>query len=144
MQATELALTRIIRAPREKVFAAWTDPKLLVQWWGPGPVTCPEAEMDLRAGGAYRIANREPDGSILWIHGRFERVEKPKELVYTWTVGDNPGLPTLVTVSFLSHPEGTELQLRHERFTDPASRDMHLQGWGGCVDKLEVLLAPPA
>lgn len=141
MQTTELSLNRVIRAPREKVFAAWTDPKLLVKWWGPGPVTCPEAEVDLRVGGAYRIANLEEDGSITWISGEFERVEAPEELVYTWKLGDNPGLPTLVTVKFLAHPEGTELTLRHERFADPALRDMHLQGWHGCIDGLEALLA---
>ena len=43
MQPTALNLSRIIRAPRERVFAAWTDPDLLKQWWGPGPVSCPEA-----------------------------------------------------------------------------------------------------
>jgi uncharacterized protein YndB with AHSA1/START domain len=141
MQPTELSLTRIIRAAREKVFAAWTDPKQLVLWWGPGPVICPQAEVDLRVGGAYRIANLDEDGSIVWISGHFERVEAPDRLVYTWMLGDGPGLPTLVTVEFNAHPQGTELVLTHERFTDPALRDMHLQGWGGCIDKLEALLA---
>jgi uncharacterized protein YndB with AHSA1/START domain len=141
MQPTELSVNRIIRAPREKVFSAWTDPKLLVKWWGPGPVTCPEAQVDLRAGGAYRIANLEEDGSITWISGEFERVKAPEELVYTWKLGDSPGLPTLVTVKFLIHPDGTELVLKHERFADPAVRDMHLQGWNGCIDGLEALFA---
>ena len=63
MQPTALSLTRVIRAPLEKVFAAWTRPELLRQWWGPGPVTCPEAEVDLREGGAYRLANVEADGT---------------------------------------------------------------------------------
>lgn len=141
MQPTELSLNRIIRAPREKVFAAWTDPELLVQWWGPGPVTCPQAQVDLRTGGAYRIANLEKDGSITWIAGKFERVEAPRMLVYTWTIGDNPGPPTLVTVEFKAHPQGTELVVTHERFADAAIRDMHLEGWNGCIDKLEALLA---
>jgi uncharacterized protein YndB with AHSA1/START domain len=141
MQPTGLSVNRIIRAPREKVFSAWTDPKLLVKWWGPGPVTCPEAQVDLRAGGTYRIANLEEDGSIIWIWGEFEQVRAPEELVYTWKLGDNPGLPTLVTVKFLAHSEGTELVLRHERFADPALRDMHLQGWNGCIDGLEALFA---
>ncbi len=138
MQPTELSFSRVIRASREKVFAAWTDPKLLVQWWGPGSVTCPEAEVDLRVGGAYRIANLHEDGSVTWISGPFELVNAPEELVYTWILGDNH--PTLVTVRFLAHPEGTELVLRHERFTDHDLRDMHLEGWNGCVDKLEALL----
>lgn len=141
MQPTSLNLRRLIRAPREEVFAAWTEPELLRQWWGPGPVSCPEAEVDLRDGGAYRLANLETDGSITWISGRFERVRAPEELVYTWSVSVIPGDPTLVRVMFLPHAEGTELVLTHERFAVEALRDMHLQGWGGCIDKLETLLA---
>jgi uncharacterized protein YndB with AHSA1/START domain len=141
MQATALSLTRIIRAPREKVFAAWTEPELLRRWWGPGHVSCPEAHVDLREGGAYRLANLEADGSIVWISGQFERVRAPEELVYTWTVSILPGERTLVRVVFLTHPEGTELVLTHERFAVEAVRDMHRRGWGGCLDKLEAMLA---
>jgi uncharacterized protein YndB with AHSA1/START domain len=140
MEPTALTLRRIIRAPRADVFAAWTDPQLLVQWWGPGPVTCPEAHVDLREGGAYRIANRELDGSITWISGTFERVRVPEELVYTWSVSIVAGPPTLVRVSFLPHADGTELVLIHERFAVESVRDMHVEGWNGCLDKLAALL----
>ncbi|GLQ54642.1 SRPBCC family protein [Devosia nitrariae] len=139
MTPTALSMTRVIRAPRERVFAAWTDPESLKKWWGPGPVVCPEAHVDLREGGAYRIANRHPDGSVTWISGVFERVVQPEQLVYTWSVSTYPGNPTLVTLDFNQHPEGTELVLNHERFTDAATRDMHMAGWEGCLVKLEAL-----
>jgi uncharacterized protein YndB with AHSA1/START domain len=141
VQPTELHIRRIIRAPPEEVFSAWTEPALLRQWWGPGPVTCPEAHVDLREGGAYRIANLEADGSVTWISGTFRRVRKPDELVYTWTVSILPEELTLVRVKFASHPEGTELTLTHERFAAETVRDMHLKGWNGCIDKLETMLA---
>ena len=144
MLSTSLSLSRVIRAPREAVFAAWTDPELLKQWWGPGPTTCPEAHVDLRVGGTYRLANLETDGSVVWISGQFEHIRAPEELVYTWKIGSGPGEPTLVRVAFLEHREGTELRLTHERFTSEASRDMHLSGWGGCIDKLAALLAAGA
>ena len=139
MQPTVLTLSRVIRAPRERVFAAWTDPEMLKQWWGPGPVTCPEAHVDLREGGAYRLANLHPDGSITWILGRFERVREPEELVYTWRVSILPGEPTLVRVMFLPHADGTRLELTHERFALEAVREMHAEGWRGCLDKLESM-----
>ena len=141
MKPTELTISRVIRAPRQKVFSAWTTPELLTKWWGPGHVTCPEAHVDLREGGGYRLANLEADGSIVWISGRFERVRAPEELVYTWKVSIIPGEATLVRVKFLPHPDGTELVLVHERFAAEALRDMHLQGWGGCLDKLEAFIA---
>jgi len=141
MQPTELTIRRVIPAPREEVFAAWTEPELLRQWWGPGPVSCPEAHVDLREGGEYRLANREASGSITWIFGRFERVRPPEELVYTWTVSIVPGGPTLVRVLFLPHADGTEIVLKHERFALEAVREMHAQGWTGCLDKLAALLS---
>jgi uncharacterized protein YndB with AHSA1/START domain len=140
MQPTPLSISRVIRAPREKVFAAWTEPEALKRWWGPGPVSCPEAHVDLREGGTYRLANLMVDGSITWISGRFERVRVPEELVYTWNVSTAPGEPTLVRVLFLPHPDGTELVLSHERFAQETVRDMHLQGWGACIDKLAAML----
>ncbi len=50
-------------------------------------------------------------------------------------------MPTLVRVRFLPHPDGTELVLTHERFAVEAVRDMHVQGCGGCIDKLEAMFA---
>ena len=141
MTPTSLTMTRIIRAPRERVFAAWTTPEMLLKWWGPGHVTCPEAEVDLRPGGEYRIANKEQDGSITWIFGTFAEVTPPRKLIYDWNVSILDINPTQVIVEFNAHAEGTELVITHSRFPEPDIRDMHLQGWGGCLDKLDQLLA---
>ena len=107
---------------------------------GPGPGDLPGSACRSARGRRYRLANLELDGSITWISGRFERVRAPEELVYTWNVSIVPGEPTLVRVVFLPHADGTELVLTHERFAVEAVRDMHLQGWGGCIDKLEAFL----
>lgn len=143
MTPTSFATTRLVRAPRERVFAAWTTPDSLKKWWGPGPVTCPEAHIDLREGGAYRIANTEIDGSIIWISGEFEEVKAPERLVYTWNVSAVPGAATLVTIEFRVHPDGTEIALRHDRFTDEAIRAMHGEGWEAILDKLVPALEGP-
>jgi uncharacterized protein YndB with AHSA1/START domain len=63
----ELVLTRLIDAPREKLFRCWTEPSLLKQWFAPAPVTTPVAQADLRIGGANLIVMRMPDGQeIPW------------------------------------------------------------------------------
>jgi uncharacterized protein YndB with AHSA1/START domain len=133
-----LVVRRTIRATVERVFAAWTEPAHLLKWWGPRPVFCDAAEIDLRVGGAYRIANRLPDGRQLWISGEFERVVPPRELVYTWRVGDAAELQR-VTVRFEPHPSGTEIVIVHEDISSPAMREDHTQGWAGCLDGLERL-----
>jgi uncharacterized protein YndB with AHSA1/START domain len=139
-----LVVRRTIKAPVERVFDAWTRPEQLRQWWGPRPVTCSEAEVDLRVGGAYRIGNLLPDGSTLWILGAFEVVEPPRRIVYTWRVeGKAPAASerSRVTVHFEPHDGGTEVIVVHERIDTEATRADHEKGWNGCLENLEGLLA---
>jgi uncharacterized protein YndB with AHSA1/START domain len=72
----ELVLTRLIDAPREKVFRAWTDPELLKQWFAPLPYTTPVAELDVRPGGANLVIMRDPDGNDLPNRGSIWRSSK--------------------------------------------------------------------
>jgi uncharacterized protein YndB with AHSA1/START domain len=135
MKATELFASRVVKAGRERVFAAWTLPDLVKQWWGPPPYTCPHAEIDLRVGGAYRLANLGPDGETIWISGVFTHVDAPNALSYTWRLSTEPTEPSLVHVSFIDHPEGTEVRIHHERFATRDARDEHAAGWQGCLGK---------
>jgi uncharacterized protein YndB with AHSA1/START domain len=137
---TDLRIRRVIDAEPERVFAAWTEPELLRQWWGPTGVRCIAAEIDLRAGGAYRIGNQLPDGAVVWISGEFELVERPRRLVYSWRVGTEP--VSRLTVSFTAHGEtATEVVIHHERIHSDAVRDDHERGWIGCLDGLAAWVA---
>jgi uncharacterized protein YndB with AHSA1/START domain len=131
-----LIVRRSIRASPERIFDAWIQPKHLKQWWGPQSVECVDAEVDLRVGGRYRIANQFPDGKILWISGEFETIERPHRLVYTWRVGAAETAAERVTVTFEAHGVETEVIVAHERIPTEAMRDMHEQGWVGCLDGL--------
>jgi uncharacterized protein YndB with AHSA1/START domain len=113
----------------------------LKQWWGPKSVECIDAEVDLRVGGRYRIANQFPDGKILWISGEFEAIERPHKLVYTWRVGAAESAAERVTVTFEARGEETEVIVAHELIPTQAMRDMHEQGWAGCLDGLIAYLA---
>lgn len=140
VEALTLVVRRTLSAPPKRVFEAWTRAALLQKWWGPGQVTCPEAEVDLRVGGSYRIANRFPDGKVMWIHGVFEQIEAPKKLVYTWGLGDAPSSER-VTVQFEERSaDGTEVIITHERITSHEARVQHEHGWFGCLDGLETLV----
>jgi uncharacterized protein YndB with AHSA1/START domain len=132
-----LVARRTIRAPRERVFAAWTEPEQLRAWWGPRPVTCKDAEVDLRVGGRLRIVNALPDGSTLTIHGEFRAVDPPRRLVYTWTMDDGAREQSLVTVTFESRGEHTEVVVVHEDIPSEPVRESHEEGWRGCLDGLE-------
>ncbi|MCI0571319.1 MAG: SRPBCC domain-containing protein [Myxococcaceae bacterium] len=142
-QAGDVALVvrRTIRAPVGRVFDAWTQPEHLRRWWGPGgPVRCPDAEVDLRVGGRYRIANAFPDGRVVWIVGEFELVSPPHRLVYSWRLEPGTQEPERVTVRFEPKDGATEVIVVHERIASQASRDEHEKGWNGCLDGLAAYL----
>jgi uncharacterized protein YndB with AHSA1/START domain len=136
-----LLTRRTIHASVERVFEVWTEPAHLRKWWGPEGVTCIGAEVDLRAGGHYRIGNQLPDGTEVWIVGEFELVEPPHKLIYSWRIGPESRISQRVTVRFEPRDGGTEIVIVHERIPDAISRDMHEKGWHGCLDGLAEYLA---
>lgn len=138
----QLEVSRQINVSPQRVFDAWTSPEMIVRWWGAGGVTCPAAEIDLTIGGAYRIANQTPDGATMWITGSFNRIEPPNALAYTWAM--EPIEPhtthSLVEVAFDPTPDGTLVTVRQTRIASAGAREMHLDGWKGCLDGLHKLL----
>ena len=131
-----LVVRKTIRASAERLFTAWTDPAQLKLWWGPRGVRCTGAEVDLRIGGRYCIANQFPDGKILWITGTFESIEAPRKLVYTWQLEAQADTFERVTVQFEQRGDETEVIVTHELIPNETLRDMHQQGWIGCLDGL--------
>lgn len=132
-----LVTRRAIRASAEALFEAWTNPDQLRAWWGPRPVTCNGAEVDLRVGGRFRIDNLLPDGAVVVIEGEFRAIDRPRELVYTWRMsGENE---SLVTVRFEPKGDMTEVVVIHERIADEPTRVSHEDGWRGCLEGLERL-----
>ena len=136
-----LEMRKTINATPERLFAAWTDPKQLIAWWGPVGVTCIGPEVDLRVGGRYRIGNRLPDGKELWIVGTFEAIDRPRLLTYSWLIEGAPGDAERVTVRFEARGKATEVVVTHEKIPNPALRDQHAYGWTGCLDGLAEYVA---
>ncbi len=145
-----LSMSKTINASRERVFAAWTQPELLQQWWGAHEsFSAPVAEVDLRVGGKYRLGMLEPGKDAPYVcHGVYREVNPPEKLVFTWSWEKMPGddssfMPaeTLVTVEFIDKGGATEVVLTHEQFPDEHMRDEHQGGWVGCLDGLERLFA---
>lgn len=132
-----LVVRQTVQGTPEQLFAAWTEPERLRRWWGPEGVECIGAELDLRVGGAYRIGNRLPDGTVLWIAGVFESIEPPYRLRYTWGLGAAAESVERVTVRFERRGEGTEVIVTHERIADAGLRDRHRLGWEGCLAGLQ-------
>jgi uncharacterized protein YndB with AHSA1/START domain len=137
-----LVLERFYPVAPEKVWHAWTDPQALKRWFGPGgfqPVAT--AELDVRAGGRYRIEFGGPQGNEHEVTGVYREVERPRRLVFTWTwPRTTPERESLVTITLRAVAGGTELVFRHEQLFDEKVRDGHRQGWSETFEKLEQVL----
>ena len=141
-----LKVTRFIKAPRERVFEAWTNPDQLMHWMGPGVSYLTSAKNDLRVGGRYELKMNTTgcygEEGIVGVGGVYKEIKKPSRIVFTWAWTDNPrdgGDETTVTVDLVEVQGGTQLTLTHEGFTTVESRDGHNDGWTRTIDKLERL-----
>ena len=144
----ELVISRIIDAPRERVFKAWTDPELLKQWFAPLPYTTPVAELDVRPGGANLIVMRGPDGNDLANRGVYLEVVKNEKLVITdayteaWEPSEKPFMTVIVTFENEGGKTKYTARVRHWTVSDRETHEkmgFH-QGWGQCAGQLAALV----
>ena len=145
----ELVLTRLIDAPRENLYRAWTEPELLKQWFAPLPYTTPVAEMDVRPGGANLIVMRGPDGAGLPNRGVYLEVVKNERLVFTdayakaWEPSQKPFMTVVLTFEDEGGKTRYTARARHWTVEDRQAHEnmgFH-QGWGLCTDQLAALAA---
>ena len=138
--------TRIFDAPRTLVWKAWTDPKMMAQWFGPRGFTSTVGELDVRVGGSLRIVMRGPDGNEYPMKGEFREVVPPERLVFTNIAIDKDGKHLLEgeTTVVLSESDGkTTLTLQtHAIGLVPIAPQMLAgleAGWNQSIDKLAEL-----
>jgi uncharacterized protein YndB with AHSA1/START domain len=134
-------IKRVYAAPRDKIFAAWTDPKKLSAWFKPSEQMSVEIQADVQVGGRYRFRITSPDGVQHISYGEYREIVPPKRLVFTWAWESGLVTDSLVTVSLRAVEGGTELTLRHERLATEDLRERHGKGWSGCLEQLEKFLA---
>jgi uncharacterized protein YndB with AHSA1/START domain len=135
-----VTIVRRIKAPPAKVYAAITQPKLMMQWWGPDAGPTLSAEADVRPGGRFSIVFRLLNGDEHNPTGVYQVVIPEKKLVFTWEWAGSPERESLVTFLLAPIQGGTELTLIHEQLPDEAARESHRRGWSGLLDKLPAFL----
>jgi uncharacterized protein YndB with AHSA1/START domain len=145
----ELVLTRIIDAPRESVYRAWTEPELLKQWFAPLPYTTPHAELDVRPGGANLIVMSDPEGNEFANRGVYLEVVENERLVITdaygtaWEPSQKAFMTVIVTFEDMGGKTRYTARVRHWTVADREAHEnmgFH-EGWGQCADQLAALAA---
>lgn len=136
-----LVIRRLLRVPRERVFAAWLDPASVAQWMKAGKVASATAELDPRVGGKFRIVMRHAGGDVEHT-GEYRVIDPPSLLSFTWISEHTDHRPTLVTVELQDRAGSTELTLTHRDLPDDEVEN-HRQGWTAIVAELDRTLSVP-
>jgi uncharacterized protein YndB with AHSA1/START domain len=145
----QLVLTRLIDAPCEKLYRAWTEPELMKQWFAPLPWTTPVAETDVRPGGSNLIVMRSPEGTDYPNRGVYLEVVPNRRLVVTdaytraWEPSEKPFMTVILTFEDEGGRTRYTARVLHWTVTD---REAHEKmgfhaGWGQCADQLAALVA---
>lgn len=147
----DLGIDRIIRASREDVWAAWTDPANLAQWWVPAPTRCRVERLDVRPGGAFvTLMSDDGDAFVPHLDACFIVVEKFECIVFTnaidsgWRPTSPAPVPMTAEVVLRDCPDGTDYRIT-VRHGDPAARARHAElgfadGWGSTTGQLASLV----
>jgi uncharacterized protein YndB with AHSA1/START domain len=139
---TTLRMQRTFAAPADAVFDAWTSEEVLRRWFhAEYEWETPEAQVDLRVGGAVRVVMRDPaTGAEYGGGGLYTEVDPPHRLAFTW-LWDRETIRTLIEISFEETEEGTTVSFTHSGLWDEEAVRAHEGGWSRCFDNLDRALA---
>jgi uncharacterized protein YndB with AHSA1/START domain len=153
-------ITRVLDAPRDRVWKAWTEAERLKHWWGPQGFKVHTCKVDLRPGGIFHYGMTAPDGSDMWGRFTYREIVAPEKLVFIVSFSDPKGgvtrnpwsedwpLQTLSTVTFEAQSGKTKVTVQWvphdateaERKGFDEGRDGMKQGWGGTFDQFSAYL----
>jgi uncharacterized protein YndB with AHSA1/START domain len=141
----DIVVTRSFDAPRDLVFAAYTDPDAVRQWWGQGTSETVVDELEARAGGRWRFVERDGEGNEWGFHGVYHETVAPERIVNTFEFEGMPGHVLLETTTF-EEQDGRTLMTSLSVFQSVADRDGMLQsgmesGAAESYDRLDQYLA---
>jgi uncharacterized protein YndB with AHSA1/START domain len=145
----ELVLARLYDAPAEKLWRAWTEPKLLQQWFAPRPYMTIKAELDVRPGGASLVVMQGPDGGEIPCPGMYLEVVPNRRIVATdaytgnWQPSAKPFMTTILTFEEEGGKTRYTVRCLHWSSEDRAAHEQmgFHDGWAQCAEQLAELVA---
>lgn len=137
MSENRVVVKKVIKAGKDEVFDAFTNPVILSKWFCPGDDFKVDVTNTLEVGGSYSIIMHLPGGKSYTHVGEYREIEPPEKLVFTWSSDAVDG--TIVTVTFDEVDGGTEVTITHDLLPSEEQRENHRKGWTGCLRNLEKL-----
>ncbi|HVT93301.1 MAG TPA: SRPBCC domain-containing protein [Bryobacteraceae bacterium] len=155
-----MVIARVFDAPRELVWKAWTDPKYVMQWWGPKGFTTLVCKIDFRVGGKFRYCVRTPEGQEFWNAGEYHEIVQYEKIVSSMYFSDSEGNKIEPEQLGIEHEaiEGaydvttfedlgngqTKLTFIGNEPMESAKESGQLEGWYEILDKFAAVVAEAA
>ena len=139
--ATTLMIRRTFDADIATLFDALTNADAIREWFAPGAFSVARAASDLRVGGAWVIEMVSPEGNPHNVGGEYLEIDPPNSVAFTWAWANEPDEVSHVRYNLTRAEAGTMLTLIHSRLPSESSRDRHIHGWNGALDKLMPWIA---
>lgn len=156
-ETERMVITRIFNAPRELVWKAWTEPRYVMQWWGPKGFTAPVCKIDFRVGGKFLCCMRSPDGQEFWNAGEYHEIVPYERIVSSMYFSDSEGNKIEAAQLGIDHEaiEGahdvtlfedlgkgqTKLTFIGNEPMESAKDSGQLEGWNQILDKIAEVVA---
>ncbi len=156
-ETERMVITRVFDAPRELVWKAWTDPKYVMQWWGPQGFTSPFCKIDFRVGGKFLCCMKTPDGTEFWNAGEYHEIVLHEKIVSSMYFSDSNGNKVEPAHYGIEHEaiEGardvvtfedlgdgrTKLTFIGNEPMESAKNSGQLEGWNQILDKIAAVVA---
>ena len=158
LSATDrMVVTRTFDAPRELVWKAWTDPKYVMQWWGPKGFTSPFCKIDFRVGGKFHCCMKSPEGQEFWNAGEYHEIIPYEKIVSSMYFADANGNKVEPEQYGIQHEaiEGahdtvlfedlgngqTKLTFIGNEAAEDATNSGQLEGWNQILEKMAAVVA---
>jgi uncharacterized protein YndB with AHSA1/START domain len=152
-----MVITRVFDAPRALVWKAWTDPKYVMQWWGPKGFTAPHCEIDFRVGGKFLCCMKTPDGQEFWNAGEYHEIVLHEKIVSSMYFSDSKGNKVEPEHYGIEHEaiDGaydvtlfedfgngqTKLTFIGNETMEDATKSGQVEGWYQILDKVDTVVA---
>ena len=152
-----MVVTRVFDAPRALVWEAWTNPKYVMQWWGPKGFTAPVCKIDFRVGGKFLCCMRSPDGQEGWNGGEYHEIVPHEKIVYSLYFADAQGNKVDPAQYGIEHEHvedardvvifedfgngQTKLTMIGNETMEDAKNSGQLEGWNETFEKVAAVIA---
>jgi uncharacterized protein YndB with AHSA1/START domain len=138
---TQIQITRVFDAPRQRVFEAWKRPELLERWSGCSDSARVTVQMDFRVGGSFTQTMNITGAGEYTITGQYDEILEPEKIVYHVNLGPATTRVTVEFVDLLGQGKQTKVVLTQEGFPDPKLCQIVSKGTTESLEKLAELLA---